>query len=140
MAPRRFDRRKAPVPSNRPLMQTYPLGSVEVSPRVVAVLAARAAGDCYGIVGMSARGLRDGLAELLNRDNAERGIELRVSDEGLSVELYVVVDHGVRILEVAHNLMSAVAYSLEKHLSVPVLEVNVNVQGIRPPEERDGGS
>jgi uncharacterized alkaline shock family protein YloU len=104
------------------------------------VLAARAAGDCYGIVGMSARGLRDGLAELLNRDNAERGIELRVSDEGLSVELYVVVDHGVRILEVAHNLMSAVAYSLEKHLSVPVLEVNVNVQGIRPPEERDGGS
>jgi len=128
------------VPSNRPLMQTYPLGSVEVSPRVVAVLAARAAGDCYGIVGMSARGLRDGLAELLNRDNAERGIELRVSDEGLSVELYVVVDHGVRILEVAHNLMSAVAYSLEKHLSVPVLEVNVNVQGIRPPEERDGGS
>jgi len=128
------------VPSKRPLMQTYPLGSVEVSPRVVAVLAARAAGDCYGIVGMSARGLRDGLAELLNRDNAERGIELRVSDEGLSVELYVVVDHGVRILEVAHNLMSAVAYSLEKHLSVPVLEVNVNVQGIRPPEERDGGS
>ncbi|MGA2873265.1 MAG: Asp23/Gls24 family envelope stress response protein [Candidatus Dormibacteria bacterium] len=128
------------MPSNRPLMQTYPLGSVEVSPRVVAVLAARAAGDCYGIVGMSARGLRDGLAELLNRDNAERGIELRVSDEGLSVELYVVVDHGVRILEVAHNLMSAVAYSLEKHLSVPVLEVNVNVQGIRPPEERDGGS
>ena len=128
------------MPSKRPLMQTYPLGSVEVSPRVVAVLAARAAGDCYGIVGMSARGLRDGLAELLNRDNAERGIELRVSDEGLSVELYVVVDHGVRILEVAHNLMSAVAYSLEKHLSVPVLEVNVNVQGIRPPEERDGGS
>lgn len=128
------------MPSNRPLMQTYPLGSVEVSPRVVAVLAARAAGDCYGIVGMSARGLRDGLAELLNRDNAERGIELRVSDEGLAVELYVVVDHGVRILEVAHNLMNAVAYSLEKHLSVPVLEVNVNVQGIRPPEEQDGGS
>jgi uncharacterized alkaline shock family protein YloU len=104
------------------------------------MLASRAAGDCYGIVGMSARGLRDGLAERLNRDNAERGIELRVQDEGLGIDLYVIVDHGVRILEVAHNLMSAVAYSLEHHLGVHVLEVNVNVQGIRPPEEQDGGS
>lgn len=128
------------MPSNRPLLQTYPLGSVEVSPRVVAMLAARAAGDCYGIVGMSARGLRDGIAELLNRDNAERGIELRVQDGGLGVDLYVIVDHGVRILEVAHNLMSAVAYSLEHHLGLHVLEVNVNVQGIRAPEEQDGGS
>jgi uncharacterized alkaline shock family protein YloU len=128
------------LPSNRPLLQTYALGTVEVSPRVVAMLAAKAAGDCYGIVGMSARGLRDGLAELLNRENAERGIELRVQDEGLGIDLYVIVDHGVRILEVAHNLMSAVAYSVEQHLGIRVLQVNVNVQGIRPSEEQDGGS
>lgn len=128
------------MPSNRPLLQTYALGTVEVSPRVVAMLAAKAAGDCYGIVGMSARGLRDGLAELLNRENAERGIELRVQDEGLGIDLYVIVDHGVRILEVAHNLMSAVAYSVEQHLGIRVLQVNVNVQGIRPSEEQDGGS
>ncbi|HUY56661.1 MAG TPA: Asp23/Gls24 family envelope stress response protein [Candidatus Micrarchaeaceae archaeon] len=126
------------MPGNRPLVQTYALGSVEVSPRVVAMLAAKAAGDCYGIVGMSARGLRDGLAELLNRDNAERGIELRVEEGGLGIDLYVIVDHGVRILEVAHNLMSAVAYSLEQHLALRVLEVNVNVQGIGPPLEQDG--
>ena len=70
----------------------------------------------------------------------ERGIELRVQDEGLGIDLYVIVDHGVRILEVANNLMSAVAYSVEKHLGIRVLQVNVNVQGIRPPEEQDGGS
>jgi len=128
------------VPSNRPLLQTHALGTVEVSPRVVAMLTAKAAGDCYGIVGMSARGLRDGLAELLNRNSAERGIELRVLEDGLGIDLYVIVDHGVRILEVAHNLMSAVAYSLEHHLGLKVLEVNVNVQGVRPPEEQDGRS
>ncbi|MGH7609419.1 MAG: Asp23/Gls24 family envelope stress response protein [Candidatus Dormibacteria bacterium] len=126
------------MPGNRALLQTYSRGSVEVSPKVVAMLAARAAADCYGVVGMSARGLRDGIAELLNRENAERGIELRVEDGGLGVDLYVVVDHGVRILEVAHNLMSAVAYNLEHHLGMPVLEVNVNVQGIRAPEGGDG--
>ncbi|HVC39577.1 MAG TPA: Asp23/Gls24 family envelope stress response protein [Candidatus Dormibacteraeota bacterium] len=128
------------MPSNRPLLQTHALGTVEVSPRVVAMLTAKAAGDCYGIVGMSARGLRDGLAELLNRNSAERGIELRVLEDGLGIDLYVIVDHGVRILEVAHNLMSAVAYSLEHHLGLKVLEVNVNVQGVRPPEEQDGRS
>ncbi|MGH7612069.1 MAG: Asp23/Gls24 family envelope stress response protein [Candidatus Dormibacteria bacterium] len=127
------------MPANRSLLQTYSRGSVEVAPKVVAMLAARAAADCYGVVGMSARGLRDGIAELLNRDNAERGIELRVEDGGLGVDLYVVVDHGVRILEVAHNLMSAVAYSLEHHLGMHVIEVNVNVQGIRSPEGEDGG-
>jgi len=122
------------VPANRSLLTTHPLGSVELAPGVVSALAARVAGDCYGVAGMAGRGLRDGIAELLNRENVERGIELRIEDDGIAVELFVVVEHGVRILEVAHNLMSAVNYSLGHHLGVRVLEVNVNVQGIKTPE------
>lgn len=128
------------MPGGRPLTQTHPLGTVEVSPRVVAALAARAAGECYGVAGMAERGLRDGLAELLNRESFERGIDLRIEEGGIRVELYVVVEHGVRILEVAHNLMNAVAYTLQHHLGVRVLEVNVNVQGLRLPTGADGGS
>lgn len=122
------------------MLQTHPMGSVELSPRVVAALAARAAEECYGVAGMAERGLRDGLAELLNRDAFERGIDLRIEEAGIRVELYVVVEHGVRILEVAHNLMSAVRYSLEHHLGLRVLEVDINVQGLRLPERGDGGA
>jgi uncharacterized alkaline shock family protein YloU len=122
------------LPTNRSLLRTHSLGSVEVSPRVVSALAARLATDCYGIAGMSGRGLRDGIAELLNRENFERGVELRIEEDGVALDMFVIVEHGVRILEVAHNLMSAVDYGLGHHLGVRVLEVNINVQGIRPPE------
>ena len=128
------------MPTGNPLIQTHPLGSVELSPRVISALAARVSAECYGVAGMAARGLRDGIAELLNRENVERGIELRIEDQGIGVELFIVVEHGVRILEVAHNLMSAVGYSLHHNLGIRVLEVNVNVQGIRPPQAPGAGA
>ncbi len=102
-------------------------------------MVAHVAAESYGIAGMAARGLRDGLAERLNRENIERGIELRMVDGALQLELYVVVEHGTRISEVAHNLINAVSYALEHRLGIAVREVNVNVQGVhRAPEPPRG--
>jgi len=117
--------------------RTATLGRIEVSPRVVASIAGHAANECYGIVGMAARGLRDGIAERLNRDNLHRGVEIEVREGGILIELYVIAQYGTRISEVAHNLMSAVKYTVERTLGLPVLAVNVNVQGIHV--EADGG-
>ena len=112
------------------LARTATLGRIEVSPRVVASIAGHAANECYGIVGMAARGLRDGIAERLNRDNLHRGVEIEAREGGILIELYVIAQYGTRVSEVAHNLMSAVKYTVEKTLGLPVLAVNVNVQGI----------
>ncbi|MHB8718039.1 MAG: Asp23/Gls24 family envelope stress response protein [Candidatus Dormibacteria bacterium] len=112
------------------LTRTESLGRVEVSPRVVASIVGHAATECYGVVGMAARGLRDGIAERLNRENLHRGVEIELREGGIVIELYVIVQYGTRISEVAHNLMSATRYAVETALAVPVLEVNVNVQGI----------
>jgi uncharacterized alkaline shock family protein YloU len=79
---------------------------------------------------MAARGLRDGIAERLNRENVHRGVELEVREDGILIELYIIAQYGTRISEVAHNLMSVVRYAVEKSLGLPVLAVNVNVQGI----------
>lgn len=106
------------------------LGRIEVSPRVVASIAGHAANECYGVVGMAARGLRDGIAERLNRENLHRGVEIEVREGGIRIELYVIVQYGTRISEVAHNLQNQVKYAVEKSLGLPVLAVNVNVQGI----------
>lgn len=113
-----------------PLTRTATLGRIEVSPRVVASIVGHAANECYGVVGMAARGLRDGIAERLNRDNLHRGVEVEVREGGLLIELYIIAQYGTRISEVAHNLMSAVKYSVEKTLGLEVIAVNVNVQGI----------
>ncbi len=119
------------------LTRTESLGRIEVSPRVVASIVGHAANECYGVVGMAARGLRDGIAERLNRENVHRGVEVEVGAGGILIELYIIAQYGTRISEVAHNLMSVVRYAVEKSLGLPVLAVNVNVQGIHL--EADGG-
>lgn len=118
------------------LSRSEPLGRIEISRRVVASIAGHTAAECYGIVGMAARGLRDGIAERLNRDNLHRGVEVTVEDDGLTIELYVIAQYGTRISEVARNLRSAVRYALQSRLGLPVRAVHINVQGIH---WEDGG-
>lgn len=105
-------------------------GRIEVFPAVVGAIAGHAAVECYGIMGMAARGLRDGVATLLRRENVHRGVEVREVDDLLAIDLYVIVQYGVRITEVAHNLKSAVRFEVERATGVPVMEVNVFVQGV----------
>ncbi|TME81276.1 MAG: Asp23/Gls24 family envelope stress response protein [Chloroflexi bacterium] len=114
----------------RTLIQARDLGRIEVSRHVVATVAGHAAAGCYGVVAMAARGLRDGLAERLHRDKLHRGVEVEVREDGIAVSLFVIVEYGTRVSEVANNLSNAVRYSVERTLGLPVVEVNVNVQGI----------
>lgn len=116
------------------LVQSRQWGRIEVFPSAVGAIAAHAAMRCYGISGMAARGLRDGFAELLRRENAARGVEVVPADGGLAIDVYVIVQYGVRISEVAHNLQQTVKFEVERSVGVPVVQVNVNVQGVR--EER----
>jgi uncharacterized alkaline shock family protein YloU len=106
-------------------------GKIEVFPGVVAAIAGHAAIECYGIMGMAARGLRDGVATLLRRENLHRGVDVHEADGKLLIDVYVVVLYGIRITEVARNLQTAVRFEVERATGVPVSEVNVFVQGVR---------
>src|SRR5437588_11081671 len=114
----------------RTLIQARDRGRVEVARDVVAPIAGAAAAGCYGAGAMAARGLRDGLAERLHRDKLHRGVEVEVREDGMAVSLYVIVEYGTRVSEVANNLSNAVRYSVERNLGLPVVDVNVTVQGI----------
>jgi uncharacterized alkaline shock family protein YloU len=116
------------------LTQARQWGRIEVFPSAVGAIAAHAALGCYGITGMAARGLRDGVAELLHRGNVDRGVEVVDMEGGLVIDVFVIVQYGIRISEVAHNLQQAVRFEVERSVNVPVAKVNVNVQGVR--EER----
>src|SRR2546428_12941689 len=78
---------------------------------------------------MAARGLRDGLAERLHRDKLHRGVEVEVRDDGIAVSLYVIVEYGTRVSEVANNLSNAVRYSVKRTLELPAEEANDNAHG-----------
>src|SRR3981081_4882788 len=105
-------------------MQEQDLGRIEVSNQVIAPIAGHAANGCYGIVAMAARGLRDGIAERLQRKNLHRGVEVRVQDDGIDIDLYVVVEYGVRITEVAHSLQDAVRSHAETGLATKAQRAN----------------
>jgi len=115
-----------------PLQIVSENGKIDVADQVIAVVAGSAALDCYGLVGMASRkGLKDGIAELLGRENLSRGVEVRHEGELVHLDLYVIVSYGTKISEVAHNIQSKVKYVLEEVVGLKVDQVNVNVQGVR---------
>jgi len=108
------------------------LGSIEISHVAIASIASQAVLGCYGVVGMSSRTLRDGLAELLHpADSPRKGVQVELVDDRITIDLYVIMEYGVRVSEVAHNIMQSVKFNVEKTLGVPVAQVNIHVQGLR---------
>ncbi len=114
--------------------ENYP-GRIEISPNAIASLAGQAVLECYGVVGMANKNLRDGIVEVLNRGNLRRGIDVKLVEREIYIDLYVVIQYGTRISEVAHGIMNRVKYSLEKTLGLPVAQVNVHVQGLHIDEQ-----
>jgi uncharacterized alkaline shock family protein YloU len=105
-------------------------GRIEVSPTAVATIANHAVLNAYGVVGMAAKNLVNGLAQVLRPDN-KRGIEVHIDEDLIVIDVYVVLEYGLRIAMVARNIMSSVKFAVEKAMGVPITSVNVHVQGLR---------
>jgi uncharacterized alkaline shock family protein YloU len=107
------------------------LGRIEVSPQIIAAIAEEAALQCYGIVGLASRRRQGIWTRILPASRETGGVVVRVEDgERVILDLYVIIEYGTRIVEVARNVMSNVKFAVEQALGVPVEQVNVNVQGI----------
>lgn len=107
------------------------LGKIDISEEVISTIAGAAAIECYGLVGMASRKITDGFVDLLRKENLARGVVVSIDDNELVIDLHIVVGYGVRISEVAANVMERVRYTTEKLTGLRVSQVNVNVQGVR---------
>jgi len=112
------------------LMETK-LGKVDISEEVIATVAGAAAIECYGLVGMASRKISDGVSGLLKRENLSKGVVVTFQEDTVVIDLNIIVGYGVRISEVAANVMDRVRYTVETMTGLKVAEVNVNVQGVR---------
>lgn len=130
-APASQDDTVAPTPA----VQRSSTGKIEVSQRAIAHVASRAAQRSYGVVGLASRHARPGWGELLRREEAHKGVEVTFSDGRVIIDLYVVIEYGTRISEVARNIMSNVKFAVESALDVNGAMINVNVQDIRVSED-----
>jgi uncharacterized alkaline shock family protein YloU len=106
------------------------LGRIEVAPAAVASIANHAVRQCYGVVGMANRNLADGISHLLNKESRQ-GIEVTIEGSEIVLDVYVIVEYGMRISAVANSIKNTVSFHIERALGVPVKAVNVYVQGLR---------
>ena len=108
------------------------LGHVSISDDVIASVAGGTAVSCYGIIGMASKNqVKDGITEILGKENYSKGIIVKKDDGKLVIDLYIIVMYGTKISEIANNVQSSVKYQIEKTLGVKVDEINIYIQGIK---------
>ena len=106
-------------------------GRVEVSSAAITAAVCRVVLECYGVVGIADRKLKHGKAELLDDRHYPRGIGVSLHGERVVIDIFVVVEYGTRISEVAHNIMGRVWDTLKRMLRSDSITVNVHVHGLR---------
>ncbi|NLC06908.1 MAG: Asp23/Gls24 family envelope stress response protein [Syntrophomonadaceae bacterium] len=105
------------------------LGSIRIADEVVSIVAGLAATEVPGVAGMSG-GIVGGIAEMLGRKNLSKGVKVEVGEKEAAVDLYIIVEYGVRIPEVALRIQEAVKRAIESMTGLTVVEANVHVQGV----------
>jgi len=107
-------------------------GQIDISTDVLAQIAGGAAVECYGIVGMASKHqIRDGLTDILRKENFAKGVVIRKQNDDLHIDMYIIVSYGTKISEVAYQVQSKVKYTVDKTLGMSVKSVNIFVQGVR---------
>ena len=112
--------------------KTTDLGVITIDPEVIAKYAGTVAVECFGIVGMAAVSVKDGLVKLLKKESLTHGIQVVISeDNNLTLNFHVIVSYGVSISAVADNLISNVKYKVEEFTGMTVDKINIYVEGVR---------
>ena len=111
---------------------TTDLGIITVDPEVIAKYAGTVAVECFGIVGMAALNVKDGLVHLLKKESLTRGIQVKIDEDNrIKIAFHVIVAYGVSISAVTENLISNVKYRVEEFTGMPVDKINIYIEGVR---------
>lgn len=110
---------------------TNQLGDIMIDLDVIAKYAGTCAVECFGIVGMAAISMKDGLVKLLKKESLTHGINVTLNDNKLTIDFHVIVSYGVSISAVADNLVSNVKYKVEEFTGLTVDKINIFVEGVR---------
>ena len=108
------------------------LGTITVSSDVIAKYAGTVAVECFGIVGMAAVNMKDGIYRLLKKENLTHGIQVTISEDNrIKIDFHVIVAFGVSISAVTENLISNVKYKVEEFTRMPVDKIDIYIEGVR---------
>ena len=107
------------------------MGEITINTDVIATYAGSVAVECFGIVGMAAVNMKDGLVKLLKKDSLKHGINVTLNENKISLDYHVIVAYGVSIRAVSDNLIANVKYKVEAFTGIEVENINILVEGVR---------
>ena len=107
-------------------------GTILIENEVIARIAGLSAMECYGVVGMAAKSIRDGFVHLLKIESLSKGVRIENLENGeLVIRLHIIVEHGTNLAAIADTLQDNVRYAVEGSVGIKVREINVFIEGIR---------
>ena len=106
-------------------------GTVNVSTGVYTDIAGTVASNCFGVKGMAARSVKDGVYHLLRKESVSKGVNVTLNeDNSISIDLHIIVDNGVNLTTVGDSIISRVRYEVNKYTGTQVRDVNVYVDSM----------
>ncbi len=109
-------------------------GEIAIKNEVIATIAAVSAMECYGLVGMTYKSAKNGIAKLLKGEQLSKGVEVIADERGVIINLFVIVQFGTKLSVVAENIIDKVKYNVETQTGLSVVEVNLNIEGVKVQE------
>ena len=106
-------------------------GSVNISTGVYTDIVGTAVSNCFGVKGMAARSVKDGVYHLLRKEAAGKGVRVVFNDDNsISIDLHIIVVGGVNLAAVSASIISEVRYVVTKCTGTEVRDVNVYVDSM----------
>ena len=113
------------------IRQSNENGSVNVSTSVYVDIAGTVATNCFGVKGMAARSVTDGVYHLLRKESMSKGVRVEFNeDDTISIDLHIIVDHGVNLCSLGQSIIERVSYEVAQYTGTKVQTVNVYIDSM----------
>ena len=110
------------------------INGIKISEEVVAQIAGKAASEVAGVAGMSGS-LASGISEMLGKRNFSKGVKVQVGEKETIIDLYIIVEYGARIPDIAFEIQNKVKTVVENMTGLKVVDINIHVQGLNLPKQ-----
>ena len=108
------------------------LGNITIDKNAVAQIAHQSVLECYGVVGFGYKSKTSNIVELLKGEHAtSKGVKVELDENGVNLEVYIIVQYGNNISAVSKNIVEKIKYNVELMTDLKVSNIVVNVQGVR---------
>ncbi|GGC91327.1 hypothetical protein GCM10007216_22570 [Thalassobacillus devorans] len=106
------------------------LGNVEIAPEVIEVIAGIAASEVAGVASMRGN-FASGVVERLGKKNHGKGVKVELEDDGISIDVFVVMDYGIAIPAAAQKIQDNIRQALINMTALEINEINIHVVGVQ---------